>query len=197
MPTYTPGDILLVNDYTGGSDLLGNLIRAGERARYGDTMYSELTHSAMIVSANGDLVEALAQGIVKSHISKYTPAQQAAIVSPPVPFADPRRAFAVRFALAQVGTSYDVLDFVSLAFSLLLGTDLSIHKDRAYICSGLCSRATESYTEAGYPYPPEAMMPGDLAAFWKALPDTPGPPPSLVGRLLDKLRALARAISPF
>jgi hypothetical protein len=197
MTAYTPGDILLVNDYTGSSDLLGNLIRAGERARYGDTLFSELTHCALIVSADGDLIEALANGIERSHIGKYTAAQQAAIISPPIPADDPRRAFAVAFAVAQLNDGYDVLDFIALASSLLTGLKVSVHGDGRFICSGLVSRATESYTEHGYPYPAEAMMPGDVAFCWGALADKPGPTPSFLGRLLDKLHAVCKAISPF
>lgn len=191
--TYTPGDILLVNDYTGSSDLLGNLIRAGERARYGNTAYAEFTHSAVIVNDTGDLVEALADGIKRTNIAKYATVPTV-VCSPPVPANDPRRAFAVRFALAQVGTKYDVLDFVALAGSLLSGLKVSVHSDRRFICSGLCARATESYTDHGYPYPSEQMMPADLAVFWYAIPDEPGPRPSLLGRLLDKLKAVCRAV---
>lgn len=69
--TFTPGDILLVNDYSGGSDLIGNLIRAGERARYGDTDASRWTHCALIVSDSGDLVEALSNGVCRTNIRKY------------------------------------------------------------------------------------------------------------------------------
>jgi len=194
--TYTPGDILLVNDYSGSGDLLGNLIRAGERARYGDTDDARWTHSAMIVSADGDLVEAMAQGVAKGHVSEYA-SVQTLVVSPPVPADDPRRAYAVRFALAHVGDRYDVLDFAALALSLLTGLDWSLHSDQRFICSGLCARATECYTDHGYPLPSEAMTPADLAAAWGALSNEPLPAPSFLGRLLDKVRAIARAITPF
>lgn len=194
--SYTPGDVLLVNDFAGSGDLLGQLIRAGERTRYGNSDYARWTHSAMIVSADGDIVEALSQGIVRSNISKYA-AVETLVVSPPVPYSDPRRAYAVRFAEAQVGTRYDVIDFVSLALSLLTGWEWSLHSDTRFICSGLCARATESYTDHGYPFPSEAMMPADLGDFYGALSGQPLPPPTFLGRLLDKVRALARAISPF
>jgi hypothetical protein len=197
MSAYTPGDLLLVNDYSGGSDLLGNLIRAGERARYGQASdYTRWTHSAVIVSADGDLVEALADGIDRTNIRKYAKVQTL-VVSPPIPADDPRRAFAVRFALAQVGTEYDVLDFVALAFSLLTGLKVSVHSDGRFICSGLCARATEAMTDHGYPYPSEAMLPADIGDHWGALTGTPLPPLSFFGRLLDKIRAVAWTISPF
>lgn len=194
--SYTPGDILLVDDYTGGSDLLGNLIRAGERARYGQSDYARWTHSALIVSEAGDLVEALADGIDHTHIRKYA-GVDTLVVSPPIPADDPRRAYAVRFALAQVGTSYDRMDFVSLAMSLLTRLDWSLHSDKRFICSGLCSRATESYTASGYPYPTEAMLPADLADYWGALSGEPLPPLSFFGRVLDLVKSVGWALSPF
>lgn len=196
MTAYVAGDVLLVNDYTGSSDLLGDLIRAGERARYGPSDYARWTHSAMIVSADGDLVEALADGIDRTHISKYAKVQTL-VVSPPVPADDPRRAYAVRFAEAQVGTKYDVLDFVAVAFSLLANLKVSVHSDGRFICSGLCARCTESYTDHGYPYPSEAMLPADIGDHWGALSGAPLPPPSFFGRVLDRIKVIARAISPF
>ena len=192
--TYQPGDILLVRDYNGGSDLLGELIMAGERARYGDSQYAVWTHCALIVDSAGGIVEALSRGIERANLSKYH-GKEVLVISPPT--TPDKRAFAVAFAEAQVGTSYDRLDFVSLAGSLLTGLPWSLHRDRAYICSGLVARATECYTPAGYPYPPEAMMPADLGAAFKAIPGDPLPPLSFIGRLLDKVRAVARAISPF
>jgi hypothetical protein len=196
--TYTPGDILLVDDYdTKHFDLLGNLIRAGERARDGATSDGvRWTHSAMIVSADGDLAEALEGGIARTNIRKYH-AVETLVVSPPIPADDPRRAYAVRFALAQVGTSYDVMDFVSLAMSLLTRLDWSLHSDKRFICSGLCARATEAYTDSGYPYPSEAILPADLGAYWGASSGAALPSVSFFGRALDLLKAVSWALSPF
>ena len=172
---YVPGDILLVNDYSGQGDLIGNLIRAGEQSRYGNVPAARWTHSALIVSESGDLVEALKEGIRHTNISKYHN-HDTKIISPEwVSAGDERRRFACRFALKQVGTDYDVLDFAMLAGSLLTGLDLSLHADHAYICSGLVSRATECYTVAGYPYPAEQMMPADIDVYFGAFADGPLP----------------------
>lgn len=196
MTTYTPGDILLVNDYNGGSDLIGNLIRAGERARYGDSDYTRWTHSALIVSSNGDLVEALAHGVERTNISKYAD-HDTLIVKPDIAASDVRRTYAVRFALAQAGDKYDVLDFIALAMTLLTRCDLSLHSDKHYICSELVARATESYTHDGYPYPVEQMMPADLGDYWHALSGKPLPTMSRIGQALDLLRHVCWALSPF
>lgn len=186
-----PGDILLIRDYSGGSDLIGNLILAGERARYGNSDYARWTHSALIVSADGEIAEALQSGIARSNIKKYAKSQTL-IISPNV--SDDMRAFAVRFALAHVGDKYDVLDFAALALTLLTGLDWSLHTDTRFICSGLVARATECYTESGYPYPSEQMMPADLGIYYHAITGTPLPPLSFLGRLLDKIKAISRSI---
>jgi hypothetical protein len=190
--------MLLVNDYdTKRFDLIGNLIRAGERARDGAREDSaRWTHSAMIVSVDGDLVEALEGGIAHTNISKYD-SVETLVVRPPIRRGDSRRAYAVRFALAQVGTKYDVLDFVSFAMSLLTRLDWSLHSDKRFICSQLCARATEAMTDHGYPYPCEAMLPADLAEYWGALSGEPLAPVSFFGRVLDVVRSVAWALSPF
>lgn len=188
------GDILLVRDYSGQGDLLGNLIMAGERARYGNSDYARWTHSALIVSASGDLVEALENGIERTHISKYDKVETL-VISPNV--VAQLREYACRFALAQAGTKYDVLDFISLAGSLLTGWDLSLHSDKRFICSGLVGRATEAYTFQGYPYPAEQLMPADLGVQFNALSGEPLPPLDRFGRFLDKFRALAWSLNPF
>lgn len=138
--TYNPGDILLVRDYTGGSDLLGNLIMAGQRARYGNVDECRWTHSALIVSETGDLVEALARGVKLTNISKYSHVETLIIDTKA---SAEQRHLAVIGALHQVGDHYGVLDFLSLAFSLLTGLRWSLHADRQPICSELVSRYTE------------------------------------------------------
>lgn len=165
-----PGDILLVDDYSGVRDWLGALIRDGERAR-GDRD-SVWTHSAVIVSADGDLIEAMAQGIVRGHASRYAHVPTR-VLSLGIPESDPRRAFAVRFCEAQLGHPYGVLDFISLAFSVLFGNRWSSHQDGQMICSELCARATEAATSHGYPYAPERMMPSDLQACIEGTPLLP------------------------
>lgn len=97
--------------------------------------------------------------------------------------------------MTQVGDSYGVLDFISLAFSLLTGLRWSLHADRQPICSELVARYTEKYV-ASYPFAAERMMPADLAHYW-GVSAIEVPSVSLMGRLLDKLRAVCWAVSPF
>lgn len=192
--TYKPGDIFLVRDYSGQGDVIANLIMAGERARYGNSDYCRWTHSGLIVSEAGDIVEALEHGIRRTNISKYSKSELL-IISPVASLE--ARAYAVRFALAHCGVGYDFVDFGMLAGSLLTGLNLSLHSDKRFICSGLCARATEAYTTSGYQYPSEAMLPADLGAYWGAMSGQPLPPLSFMGKLLDRLHSLVYGISPF
>lgn len=170
MTKYGLGDILLVDDWSGQTDYLGSLIRAGERARGdGDAVW---THSAIIINEGGDIVEALAQGVVRSHISKYHDVRTKVIPLPVTP-KDPRRAYAVRFALGQIGDGYGIADFLSLAFSILFGNRWTTKQDGQFICSELVSRCVEATTEHGFPYSPERMMPADLDRYFDGVPPLP------------------------
>ena len=172
MTSYAPGDILLVNDYSGGSDLLGNLIRAGERCLYGGPASEALdgagptdwTHSALIISETGDLAEALAQGVVRSHISKYAGHTTKVIH---IPADDRTRALIVAGALRDVGLEYNRVDFVSLAVQLLFGIDWAVNDGRADICSEFVSRYTEKAIP-GYQAKPGNMMPGSIDVYFGA-----------------------------
>lgn len=190
MPTtYVPGDILLVSDYSGPVDWLGGLIRDGERAR-GDGADAVWTHSALIVSTDGDLIEAMASGVQRGHVSEYAHVQTE-VLSLGIPADDPRRAFAVRFAEAQLGHPYGVLDFLSLAFSVLFGNRWSTHTDGQMICSELCARCVESATDHGFPYAPERMMPSDLARGLAGVP--PIKPLSFLARVRLLIATTAKA----
>ena len=188
---YTPGDIGLVSDYSGQGDLIGNLIFSGEESRYG---HAFATHSFGIVSADGDIVEAEKQGVERNHISKYPPANLK-IVHFDVPAGDPRRAFAVRYWEAQVGESYGVVGFVSLAFDLLFGLRTSLHIEREPICSELASRGAESMTDHGWPYSPPLMMPDDIGVAMGILPG--GEPLPLWRRWALLLKALYWGLAPW
>lgn len=191
-----PGDFFLVCDWH--EDLLGKLIQAGSRVRYGNTDLARWSHAGMIVGIDGSIVEAEAAGIQLNHISKYTHADLY-VVNPGAD--DTQRQLACAFAKAQVGVPYDKLDFVALAFQLLLNSKISIHNSVRFICSGLVSRCTEKYI-TGYPRSPECMMPSDLADYWNVKTNQPLPNEGLFDKFLNAiafvtspLRGLHKAIS--
>jgi hypothetical protein len=188
--TFCPGDFSLhrataTKGAGGATTTLGKLIQAGERTRYGNSDYARWTHSALIVSADGDICEALEKGVVRDNISKYRGTDYLIVH---VTASDDQRRLACGFAETRVGDKYGVLNFIGLAIQSLFGWNLSLHMDGEFICSGLVSRATEKYIEA-YPRSPENMMPGDLAFFWGAESGEPQPALGFVGQALNLLVA--------
>lgn len=183
-----PGDILLQRAATnkarsGETTRIGKLIQAGERARYGDTDLARWTHTALIVSADGKLVEALESGVHETHISKYAGTDYSILGMTATP---EQRALAVAFARAHVGEKYGILDFVSLALQSVFDWNLSFTVSQQMICSELVARATEKYI-ASYPLEPANMMPADLAHYWKSASGEPPVKLGGFGKLLNLL----------
>lgn len=169
----------------GATTTLGKLIQAGERTRYGNSDYARWTHSALIVSEDGDICEALEKGVTRDNISRYRGTDYLIVH---VTASEAQRELACGFAETRVGDKYGILNFVGLAIQSLFGWDLSLHMDGQFICSGLVARATEKYIEA-YPRSPENMMPGDLAFFWGAESGEPLPALGFFGQGLNLLVA--------
>ncbi len=185
---FVPGDFSLHRATTnhgrgGATTTLGKLIQAGERTRYGDSDFARWTHSALIVSEDGEICEALERGVARDNIEKYRGTDYMVVH----PVGSPaQRALACGFAETRVGDRYGILNFVGLAVQALFGWNLSLHMDGQFICSGLVARATEKYIEA-YPRSSEDMMPGDLAYFWGAQSGEPLPALGFFGRFLNLL----------
>jgi len=135
---YRPGDFVLIH----GTNWYNRLIQFGQSLRYhgDDKKYTTWTHVALIVDSDGYLVEALGNGIVKSHISKYDTFQKR-IVS--VQASNEDREEAVTFAYSCIGDGYGWFDIISIAFSLLTATKFSFNIDGEEICSGLVARSLE------------------------------------------------------
>jgi hypothetical protein len=187
---FHPGDFSLhrataTKGPGGATTTLGKLIQAGERTRYGNSDYARWTHSALIVSEDGDICEALEGGVTQDNIRKYLGTDYLVVH---VTASDAQRELACGFGRTRVGDKYGVLNFVGLAVQSLFGWNLSVHTDGQYICSGLVARATEKYIDA-YPRSPENMMPGDLAFFWGAESHEPLPALGFFGQALNLLVA--------
>lgn len=188
---YTPGDILLVKNYRDSK--ISDLIMAGERSRYGDTEYAQWTHTALITTPNGDLIEALSEGIRTTHITKYAQ-YKTHTITPPIDIQPRLHAIKAAQHFAEQHDQYDYLDFIGLALQALLGWNVSLHNDQRFICSGLVARACDSYVTA-WPHSSENMTPADLAAVYNVHADLPPQPHSWFSRLLDKLRGLTRKLA--
>lgn len=185
---FVPGDFSLhratTNRTRGGeTTALGKLIQAGERVRFGNTDFARWTHSTLIVSESGDIVEAIESGVRERNMSDYLNSDYVIVH---VPATSEQRTLACGFARSRVPDPYGILNFIALGCQCLFGWTLSVHLGGQYICSGLVARATEKYID-GYPRSPEEMMPGDLAYFWNAQSGEPEPPLGWLGRILNLL----------
>jgi hypothetical protein len=117
----------------------------------------------MIVSASGDLIEALGAGVRETHIEKYKPTVYHVIQLGQL--ADQRdREQVVEFARWSLGEEYGYLTIVSIALTLLIGGKFNFGIDGQTICSGLVARALER-TDAIFDRTPSHIMPADLAKY--------------------------------
>src|SRR5207244_9543855 len=112
---FKPGDFLLCSN----SGTVARVIRFGQRLRI-PKQWCWCNHAAMVVSAGGDLVEALSHGPERTNADKYQPVDYV-IVNSGLDLDD--RAEAVRYAnwAADNNGGYGYLTIVSIAFTLLTG----------------------------------------------------------------------------
>lgn len=157
---FHSGDFILT--YHDG--IYSDLINVGQRLRFRgkDSKYAKYTHAALIINQEGDLIEALAEGIVKSNISKYSPIEYIHVA---IQASDEDRTEMLRFANSCLGEKYGWMTIASIAFSLLSGLKLSFGFDGQEICSGLVARALER-TTAIFPRDASHIMPADLAKYY-------------------------------
>lgn len=159
---YDPGDFIL----THGSAFFSKLIRFGQRLRFrgNDRKYAWWNHAAMIVSAQGDLIEALGPGVESTHIDDYKPTEYH-LVRLGVLADRHDREQVVAFAAWCRGEKYDWLTIASIAFTLLFGGKFNFGIDGETICSGLVARALER-SNAIFDRTPSHIMPADLARYF-------------------------------
>jgi uncharacterized protein YycO len=175
---YDAGDFIL----THGSAFFSKLIRFGQRLRFrgSNRKYAWWNHAAMIVSATGDLIEALGPGVERTHIDKYKPTEYHLVRLGSL--ADRRdREQVVGFADWCRGEKYDFVTIVSIAFTLLFGGKFDFGMDGETICSGLVARALER-TNAIFDCTPSHIMPADLARYFNVVPPTEGTSKGIIPR---------------
>jgi hypothetical protein len=171
---FLPGDFIL----THGKAWTSRLIRFGQAIRFigEDRKYARWNHSAMIVSSEGHLVEALGAGVKRTNLEKYdgTEYQLVRIVA-----SDEDRDEAVAFAEWCLDEPYAYITIVSIALGLLTGAKFTFAFDGQTICSGLVARALER-TTAIFNRTPSHIMPADLAKFFQVEPPPPDAPKGTV-----------------
>src|SRR5712692_10113735 len=129
---WQPGDFIL----THGNAWTSRLIRFGQRLRIRgrDAMFTYWNHAAMVVSDNGDLVEALAGGVSHTNASNYQGTDYHVIDTGP---STVDRDEAVAFAswCADEQEPYGFVTLASIAWTLLTGAKFSFFVDGTEICS--------------------------------------------------------------
>lgn len=183
MSELLPGDVIL----TRSNSVVGSLIRFGERARFAGwpaalhwlikfvlriSQPDELSdpwwanHAAVYIG-DGQLIEALADGLTLSPVSKYSQSIHVPLAGLRPDVTDTDRAQAVGFARTQLARHdrYGWLSIASIVVQLLTPLRLDLSWDGALICSAFAGQCLE---HAGVLLPTRSSlttMPADLAAM--------------------------------
>lgn len=153
----TPGDFILVH----GDGFFDRIIQFGQLLRF-SKKNSYYNHAALVISSEGDLIEAIGTGVKQTHISKYTKDQYKYIE---INAAPEDQQEIITFAKSRLNDGYGWMTIVSCAFCLLFGLKFSFGFSGEDICSGLVTRALER----GRFIPsrdPENMTPADLTKYY-------------------------------
>ena len=165
-----PGDFIL----THGGELFSRLIQIGQAIRFRgpDAPLAYWNHTALIVSTDGALIQALGTGVARGSLADYDGTQYTVV---PIEASTEDRAEMVAFAEHFIGAKYDSATIVSIAVSLLTGLKLSFGFPGQMICSGLVARALER-TTAIFDDEPSHLMPADLAKIYGVTPPSTSAP---------------------
>ena len=173
---FRRGDFIL----THGNTFFSKLIRFGQKISFwgANRIYTRWSHAALIVSEDGELIEAVGAGVKRSHINEYAPTEYHLVNLNSLAH-DNDREQVCAFAETTIGQPYGILTCFSIAIGLLTGCRLTFGFDGQYVCSGLVARALER-TSAIFDRSPSHILPADLAKYFKVLPPPKG---SLKGRV--------------
>jgi uncharacterized protein YycO len=164
------GDFIL----THGAEFFSRLIQLGQGLRYtgADRPFTYWNHTALIVSSDGAIVEALGPGVRRNTLAAYDETQYTVVH---VDASAEDRAEMVAFAEHWIGARYDWATIVSIVISLVTGAKFSFGFAGQLICSGLVARALER-TTAIFEDEPSHVMPAGLAKMFAVAPPPPDTP---------------------
>jgi uncharacterized protein YycO len=131
-------------------------------------VYAHWSHAAIVVGADGGLVEAEAMGVIRSPISKYRD-DEYHLVRLGHEFQAEGRERTVGYALEQVGQAFGFLAMLGASVYLLFGRPLRVVRRNHQICSGLVVNALH---EGGMlpGLDPVLTLPADLAKAFDVRP---------------------------
>ncbi|HET7338695.1 MAG TPA: hypothetical protein VFK22_04050 [Candidatus Dormibacteraeota bacterium] len=158
-PQFVPGDFILTHRHR----LFAALITLAQRRRFQgpDARFAHWSHAALIVGADGALVEAETMGVTRSSIKKYRD-DEFQVVRLGEDFTPDCRAAAVAYAEGQVGQAFGYLDMVAAALHLLFGWPLRWVRRNHEICSSLVVKALQHGGRLR-DFDPPTTLPADLA----------------------------------
>jgi uncharacterized protein YycO len=150
------------------------VIQFGQGLRFSgkDAPYTYWNHSALIVTADGAIIEALGPGVRRNTLAAYHGTQYTVVH---IDASNEDRKEMVAFAEHWVGGQYDWATIVSITLSLLTGAKFSFGFAGQQICSGLVARALER-TTAIFDQEPSHVMPAELAKMFAVTPPPPNTP---------------------
>ena len=157
---FEPGDFIL----TKSSGFLSSLIRTGQLIRF-KGKYAKWTHAALIVSKDGDLIEASGRGVARSHLSQYKKNEYHLIRLGEMADEKDRQKM-VNFAEWCLRYEYGHLTILSISLCLITGWKFIFGMDKRIICSALVARALER-TRVIFDKNPSFIMPADLAKYFR------------------------------
>lgn len=160
-PKYRVGDFILTHH----GRWIGAAIRwcQGIRFRGDKRAYTFWNHAALIVSDQGDLVEALTRtGATRSHISKYKNVEYTLVSTHAAPLDQTQ---IIYYADRVVGEKYGYLNDFCVFVGYLTGNKLNFGFQGQIMCSALVARAMERMG-AYFNRLPDSIAPADLAQYY-------------------------------
>jgi hypothetical protein len=163
---FVPGDFILAHRH----HVIARLISLAQKRRFkgADAVFAHWSHSALVVDADGALVEAEITGVRQNPVSVYR-AYEYHLVRLGSGFSAEGRSRAVAYAKEQVGQGFGFLDMFGASLYLLFGWQVRVARRGHEICSGLVVRALQ----AGGLVPhldPLLTLPADLAKLYDVRP---------------------------
>jgi hypothetical protein len=160
-----PGDFILV----AGNDLLSAFIRWAERRRFrraDERPYTHWSHTALVTSRQGRIVEVVPRGVVAQSLAKYRPQEYCYVhVGGTL---EERRA-AVRFAEDCLGQSYATASWLTFMLGVFLARPLPLRDGGRQSCASLVAGAL-ARGHAIFDRTPLDMTPADLARHYGVTP---------------------------
>ncbi len=160
---FQPGDFILIHRKMWFS----RLIQFGQRIYY-PKKYARWNHCVLVVSKDGNIIEALTKGVAPGHISKYKNYEYY-LVRVNATDDDAQEILDYANYALTVHQKYSISIFMSLFFGFLLGSRFRFGRIGTTICSGLVATAL-TRTGAIFEFPPEYCTPADLAKYYKVDP---------------------------